>query len=166
MITLAGIYQRPDGEVVPGATITFIQMGNTADSFVALTAEMLTGDDGGYSVSLYDGMYKVLACYPDRKKYYLGNIIINASSEDGTLNDYLVMSGGVPNNAILDAMQQIYFATEALAGNPATTVTHQTDIPANASGFYLVLEDEQKNATTLYLYVGGRRYWLAMVDDT
>jgi uncharacterized membrane protein len=166
MITLSGIYQRPSGEIVPGATITFTQLGNSANSFNQLSAEMLTGDDGSYSLSLFDGMYNVDAQYQNKARLYLGNITITANSKDGTLNDYLTISCSAPNNAILDAMQQIYFATEALAGNPATTVTHQTDIPANASGFYLVLEDEQKNATTLYLYVGGRRYWMAMVDDT
>ncbi|MGL4725637.1 MAG: prophage tail fiber N-terminal domain-containing protein [Scandinavium sp.] len=166
MITLSGIYQRPDGEIVPGAVISFIQLGNTANSFTHLKAEMTTGDDGAYSISLYDGLYKVEARYTDRRVDYLGNITITAESEDGTLNDYLTLSSCLPNNAILDAMQQVYFANKDLVASGVKTVAHISDIPGDASGYYYVTNDEDKGAPTLYLFTAGQRVWLASVDDT
>jgi hypothetical protein len=166
MTKLSGVYTNPDGAIIPGARITLTLGGNTEKSFIKRTVEFTTGMDGSYSVELTAGGYYVDATYQGaRRPERLGNIAITANSDDGTLNDYLILNNE-PYDPVYDEIQQGLRDMEAIKNNPANVVQFEADIPGDPSGFYLVLNDEQKNAPTLYLYANGRRYWLAMVDDT
>ncbi|MGL4727012.1 MAG: prophage tail fiber N-terminal domain-containing protein [Scandinavium sp.] len=164
MTVISGVFNRPDGSSEPGVTIRFQLLENTSHSFINENPEVLTDEQGFYSIDLSWGKYCVTALRGWRKDV-LGFIYVAPDGPDGTLNDYL-LTGVPPVPAVIAGMEEMYFQMKALQGNPATRVQTEGDVPNTASGFYLVLEDNEKGAPTLYLYAGERRYWLAMVDDT
>lgn len=164
-ITISGVFREPDGSIVAGVKIEFTQQANSAASFTQRTSEIITADDGSYSIDIFPGRYSVSVTSAGKPKILLGLINISADSQSGTLNDFLITSAPV-TNPVIEQMQQLYFAMLAMSKSPAAVVSSAADIPDDAAGFVFVTDDEQKGAPALYLYAAGRRFWLAMVEDS
>lgn len=164
--TLSGIFKDPDSSPVSGVVLTFTLQSTTSDSFAQRFTSVTTDSSGAYSVSLYNGVYKVNFQDNTGKTVSLGNITITDSSTDGTLNDFLLIGNSTLTNALLIAIQQSYQQMLSLFNNPATTVASYADLPSSPSGWYLVTADETKSGTpSIYLFSGGNRYWFAMIED-
>ncbi|ECL2125346.1 hypothetical protein FSE01_15260 [Salmonella enterica subsp. enterica] len=163
-VLISGVLREPDGTIIPGAKIEFTQQANSASSFAQRTVEVITSGDGTYEVQIFPGKYLVSMATRNTSRNNLGLIVVTNESGSGTLNDFLITSSSA-TNPVMEQMQRFYFAALALSQSPAKVVNTVTDIPDDASGFVLVTDDESKNSPALYLYVHGRRYWFAMVED-
>ncbi|HEY3982502.1 prophage tail fiber N-terminal domain-containing protein [Cedecea sp.] len=163
MALISGVFKKPDGTAVGGVTLHFTLTGNTRHSFYAQSSEVKTDEEGRYSAEISSGHY-IVKCFSPDQSDRLGVIYVEDGAE-GSLNDFLLTSSPVPE-PIVAQMQQMYFAVLALSQSPAAVFATAADVPADAAGYVLVTDDETKGVPALYLYANGRRYWLAMMEDT
>ncbi|HCD7554239.1 TPA: prophage tail fiber N-terminal domain-containing protein, partial [Citrobacter farmeri] len=120
-VTISGVYTDPLAHPLPGVTLVFESVYNSAQTQLQTTVSTATGSDASYSISLVPNTYSVCEQSANRKKW-LGNIQVFADSAPGTLNEYL--TSFQPDQlcpGILAEMEEILQETKQAASDAGFT---------------------------------------------
>ena len=115
-VTISGTYMDPEGNPLPGKTITFESLYNSSQTQLKTTVQLTTDEAANYTVSLVPNFYNVCELDNKGRSKWLGNIQIFADSPPGTLNEYLTaFKVDQAQPGILAEMEEILEETKDVA---------------------------------------------------
>ncbi|EPC5868382.1 prophage tail fiber N-terminal domain-containing protein, partial [Escherichia coli] len=89
-VRISGVLKDGTGKPVPGCTIELKARRTTETVIVTTVAQGQPGETGSYSFDVEPGWYRVTLNTEGYAPSYVGDILVKADSEPGTLNKFLM----------------------------------------------------------------------------
>jgi len=127
LIEISGVLLSPGGEPVPSAQIVVISNRTSTTTLENQDVTVTTDENGEYAFSLVPGGYTVTVRYLNRTPVVLGRINVQAGSEPGSINDYLLNADEFYNDKIVYNELKRFSNDALVASTLLVSTTEQID---------------------------------------
>lgn len=116
MAKISGILTDPIGQPMTNCTIELKSQRSTANVLRTVTSNFDTSDAGAYMMDVYSGIYDVVLKCENKAPQLIGTITVFDNSDDGSLNDFLILSNPTEfNSGLIDSFKLLNAETKQTA---------------------------------------------------
>lgn len=101
MAKISGILKDPIGQPMTNCIIELKSQINTVNVLRTVTSSVDTSNTGAYNMEVYPGIYEIVLRCENKTPLVIGSFTVFDNSDDGSLNDFFMLSNGIDFNSEL-----------------------------------------------------------------